>query len=514
MAMKTWIVWLAALVVGAQAVAESPTRWYQEAEKRVAERRAQLEPPPARNVILFIGDGMNLATINAARILQGQMAGGPGEDHQLSFEQFDYMALAKTYNTNQQTPDSAGTMTAIATGVKTRAYMVGLDQRARPGSCTSSRGTELLSILELAAIAGMRTGFITTTRVTHATPAGLYAKASSRDWEIDRSLPPTAVAGGCHDIARQLVEFPHGAGINVILGGGRLAFMPGDQTDPEYPNQRGLRLDGRDLIQEWYRRHPGSHYVWNKAHFDIVPSISADYLLGLFEPSHMNYDVDRDSDVAGEPTLERMTRKAIKILERGENGYLLVVEAGRIDHAHHAGNAWRALTDTLALDAAVRRALSMTKPEETLILVSADHGHALVTSGYARRGNPIMGLAHLPSESIPEGHIMLDDQGRPYTTLAYINGPGFRPAGPPDYSLVNPEHPDFKQEALRPMSGATHSGEDVPVYATGPGSQLVSGVMEQNVLFHIMVQSVPLLYETAELLKGPDGLPQWLERTP
>jgi alkaline phosphatase len=512
--MRLLIVFLSVFLAGSLTAAESPERWYQDGERRVAERRAQLDPPPARNVILFIGDGMNLATVNAARILQGQLAGGPGEDNLLSFERFEYSALAKTYNTNQQTPDSAGTMTAIATGVKTRSGVLGLDQRASRGSCSSARGTELLSILELAAIAGMRTGIVTTTRITHATPAALYAKASDRDWESDRGLSPTAAAGGCRDIARQLVESPHGAGINVILGGGRQTFMRSDQVDPEYPGRNGLRMDGRDLIQEWRRRHPGSRYVWNKEQFDAVSSAGNDYLLGLFEPSHMRYDVDREQDAAGEPSLERMTRKAIKILERGENGYLLVVEAGRIDHAHHAGNAWRALTDTLALDAAVRRALAMTDPAETLILVTADHGHALVTSGYARRGNPIMGLVHHPSDSRPEGHLALDADGQPYTTLAYINGPGFRPDGPPNYAVTNPAAANFKQEALRPMSNASHSGEDVPVYATGPGSQLVSGVMEQNVLFHIMVQSVPLLADTAEALKGPDGLPQWLNRRP
>jgi alkaline phosphatase len=512
--MRWVLLFVSALTAGSLAAAEVPERWYQEGERRVAERRAVLDPPPARNIILFIGDGMNLATVNAARILQGQQRGETGEENLLSFEYFDHSAFAKTYNTNQQSPDSAGTMTAIATGVKTRSGVLGLDQRAIRGSCNRARGTELVSILELAAVAGLRTGIVTTTRVTHATPAALYAKASNRDWEIDRSLSPTVAASGCRDIARQLIEFDIGTGINVILGGGRQAFMPMDQTDPEYPNRHGLRVDGRDLIQEWRQNHPGSRYVWNQAQFDAVPSVSTDYLLGLFEPSHMRYDVDREHDSAGEPTLARMVRKAIKILERGEQGYVLVVEAGRIDHAHHANNAWRALTDTLALDAAVRLAIERTDPNKTLILVTADHGHALVTNGYAQRGNPIMGLVHRPSSTLPEGRLALDSAGQPYTTLAYTNGPGYRSFGAPNYSHENPAARDFLQEALRPMESATHSGEDVPVYATGPGSQVVSGVMEQNVLFHVMVQAVPLLAETAEILKGPDGLPQWLPRRP
>jgi len=213
---------------------------------------------------------LSLSTVNAARILQGQQNGGSGEKNLLAFERFDYTALAKTYDTNQQTPDSAGTMTAIATGVKTRAGVLWLDQRAGSGRCTTTHGTELVSILELAALADMRTGIVTTTRITHATPAALYAKASDRDWESDRGLPPSAVGGGCRDIARQLMEHNVGKGINVILGGGRLPVMRSDQSDPEYPNRKGLRLDGRDLIRQWRHRHPGGYYVWNQGQFDSV----------------------------------------------------------------------------------------------------------------------------------------------------------------------------------------------------------------------------------------------------
>ena len=94
---------------------------------------------PAKNIILFIGDGMGISTMTASRILEGQQKGTAGEEHRLSWEHFPYSALAKVYNTNQQTPDSAGTMSAIMTGHKTKAYTFGYDQRVVRGDHTSTR---------------------------------------------------------------------------------------------------------------------------------------------------------------------------------------------------------------------------------------------------------------------------------------------------------------------------------------------------------------------------------------
>src|SRR5690606_20199780 len=94
-------------------------------------------------------------------------------------------------------------------------------------------------------------------------------------------------------------------------------------------------------------------------------------------------------------------------------------EAGRIDHAHHAGNAYRALTDTIALSDAVKAAVSMTDPRETLIVVTADHSHVFTIAGYPDRGNPILG------KTATDGVMAKDSLGLPYTTLSYANGPGF-----------------------------------------------------------------------------------------
>jgi alkaline phosphatase len=156
------------------------------------------------------------------------------------------------------------------------------------------------------------------------------------------------------------------------------------------------------------------------------------------------------------------------------------VEGGRIDHAHHAGNAYRALHDLLAFDAAVDTARRMTDAADTLILVTADHSHTLTISGYPRRGNPILGKVETPL-----GTQATDAEGRPYTTLGYANGPGHQ-TPLPDLTGIDTTHTDYRQLATVPLDSETHGGEDVAAYADGPGAQGVGGVMEQNRLFDVM----------------------------
>jgi len=487
---------------------ESPERWYREGQSLMSERQAALgQAGQARNVIVFVGDGMSLATVAAARLLDGQMRGESGEGNVLHFERFGSTALTKTYNTDQQTPDSAGTMTAIATGVKTFAGSIGVDQRALRGDCASIAGARRVSLLDLAELAGLATGIVTTTRITHATPAALYAHSVDREWETDRGIPPSQRGAGCRDIARQMIEYPTGP-VEVIFGGGRRAFLPGGETDPEDPDQRGHRGDGRNLIEEWQSRHAEGRYVWNREQFEALPDELPGPVLGLFEPSHMNYEHDRPTDQAGEPSLAEMTARAIALLDDREAGFFMLVEGGRIDHAHHANNAYRALTDTIAFAEAVRVADEMTG-DDTLIIVTADHGHALTFGGYGKRGNPVLGLARRPASAGRAERPMLDEDDRPITVLGYANGPGYRAGKRPDFDRVDPADPDYLQESAVGIWSATHSGEDVPVYAQGPGAGMIHGVFEQNALFHAIVQALPGMRTVADELAGEDGLPDY-----
>ena len=220
---------------------------------------------------------------------------------------------------------------------------------------------------------------VTTTRVTHATPAATFAHSADRNWENDAELSEAAKSAGCIDIARQMVHSRFGTGPEVLMGGGRGQFMPASHRDPEYDDKVGQRLDGRDLIAEWKQRHPRGRYVWSARQLQQVPDKAP--LLALFEPDHMQYEHERKADRAGEPSLADMTRAAITRLRNNPKGYVLLVEGGRIDHAHHKGNAHRALVDTIALSDAVKVADTMTSAEDTLILVTFGFGYMNMDPG-------------------------------------------------------------------------------------------------------------------------------------
>ncbi|MDF1831883.1 MAG: alkaline phosphatase [Porticoccaceae bacterium] len=489
---------------GVNADTKTAQQWYEDGANAVAHSYEQqrLGRGKAKNIILFVGDGMGVSTVTAARILEGQQRGGHGEENLLSFEHFPYTALAKTYNTNQQTPDSAGTMTAMMSGIKTKAGVIGVDSTVIRGDCATLEGAQVATFLEEAEALGLSTGIISTARITHATPAATYAHTIDRNYEDDRDASKFANPELCQDIASQLIAFPYGDGLEVALGGGRRSFLKREEgADPE-DGGKGERQDGRDLTQEWLNKYDRSAYVWNKAQFDAIDADDTEHLLGLFNMSHMRYEADRGNDVGGEPSLTEMTEKSINILSKNRKGYFLMVEAGRIDHGHHAGSAYNALTDTIEFSNAVQKAVDMVG-DDTLIIVTADHSHVFTIAGYPTRGNPILGkVVQNDASGEPENSLALDNDGLPYTTLGYMNGLGFADLqgetnadarydetadpGRMDLNGVDTESTGYHQESLVNLGSETHAAEDVVIYATGPGSHLVHGVMEQNVIYHIM----------------------------
>lgn len=476
---------------------ETPQTWKQNGEAAIAARKnRKIYKGTAKNVILFVGDGMGITTLTAARILEGQLRGESGEENQLSFEQFPFMALSKTYSTNQQTSDSAPTMTAIITGIKTDEGVLSVNQNVVHGDYTTVKGNEVKSLLEMAEENGKSTGIVTTARLTHATPGACYAHTAARDWESDGDIfrsSKDAYNAKFPDIARQLIEFPYGDGLEVAIGGGRTKFLPNSMDDPEYENVKGERLDGRNLTDEWQKKYKNADYVWNKHQFERIDAKKTKHLLGLFEPSHLQYDYDRPKDKAGEPSLSEMTAKAIDVLSNNKKGFFLMVEAGRIDHAHHNGNAFRALTDAIELSNAVRTAQNKINLNETLIIVTADHSHTFTMGGYPIRGNNILGLTQeVDGKGMLEEKPRSDKNGKPFTTLGYANGKGYRNGERPKLTQEQVTNPDYKQEAAVPLNDETHGGEDVAIFANGAGSNLVSGVMEENWIFYVMKEALKL----------------------
>ena len=465
------------------------------------QKRRAIKPDtsPAKNVILFIADGMDPTTVAATRIYDGQKRGEKGEENYLSFERFPYLAMSKTYNTDSQVPDSAGTASAMATGVKTKIGVLSLNDNVVTGNCASSKNAMVATIGELAERAGMATGVVSTSLLTDATPAAFYAHAAERGWQADSALSAEAVENGCKDIARQLIEFSYGDGLEVALGGGRRNFLTAETADPEDATVKGARRDGRDLTAEWIARGNNRRFVWNKKGFDAADPQDAPKVLGLFEPTVMKYEADRERDTAGEPSVAEMTKKAIKILRADKDGFFLMVEGGRVDHAHHAGNAARALRDAQVFAEAVAAADAMTDDDDTLIIVTADHGHTLTFAGYPRRGSDILGLATASPEDVDQrdGYALAAD-GKAYSTLGYANGPGAIVTGQTkagerhDPTAEEVADLAYRQQSAVPMRSETHGGQDVTIYAKGPHAYLIGGVVEQSYIFHVIDDALAL----------------------
>ncbi|CAG5126105.1 unnamed protein product, partial [Candidula unifasciata] len=458
-----------------------PTYWRNVAQEELLLSLQQPTRGVAKNVILFLGDGMGPTSVTAGRIFAGQLLGKKGEEHKLSFDRFPYTGLSRTYNVNTQVTDSAASGTAYMTGVKTNQGVLGLSALAERGNCNSSKGAEVQSVLRWSAAAGKSTGVVTTTRITHATPASSYAHAAERDWESDRLIPESE--RNCEDIALQLIT--RNQDINVILGGGRAYFYPENfsdpDPDPEFDTDEVSRLDGRNLVEEWKedkaQRNLTHQFVYNKQGLSNVNHVETDYLLGLFNQDHMTYELDRNQ--TNEPSLAEMTHKAIDILKKNDQGFFLLVEGGKIDHGHHANRAHNALMELVAMAEAVELALKVTDASETLIVVTADHSHVFSIAGYANRGTPILGL-NTDGSKLSKG-----TDKKPYTTLLYGNGPGYR-AQRQNLTNVDTTDKKYRFPAAVPISSETHGGEDVAIYASGPQSFLYTGVHEQNYIPIVM----------------------------
>ncbi|KAM4042554.1 alkaline phosphatase-like [Anomaloglossus baeobatrachus] len=460
---------------------KSPKFWNDQA-LRTLKTALELKPINyrAKNLIMFLGDGMGVTTISAARIYQGQLRNQTGEENILEMETFPYVALSKVYNVDAQVPDSAGTGTAYLCGVKGNSGTLGVSAATTYGICDTANGNEVTSILHRAKKAGKSVGIVTTTRVQHASPAAAYAHSANRDWYSDNEMTDNMISKGCKDISYQMV---HNTDINVILGGGRAYMFPKGTEDPEYPtdsSSSGLRKDNLTLTKMWLDKRPGSTYVWNKAQFEAVLESNTDYLIGLFEPKDMKYELNRDHTM--DPTLAEMTEKAIKILSKNPKGFFLFVEGGRIDHGHHDSNAKNSLTEAVEFDKAIQVAGKLTSESETLTVVTADHSHVFTFGGYTDRGNSILGQAPLKASD-----------RMPYTSLLYGNGPGYKVVNGSreDITAVNVEG-QYRQQSAVPLSSETHGGEDVAIMAKGPLAHLFHGIHEQSYIAHVMAYAACL----------------------
>ena len=445
-----------------------------------------------KNLIFFLGTGFGLVPMTAARIY------AVGEDKELAIDKLPETAFVKTWSNDAQAADSAAAMSAYMTGLKvdsgvisstsdTRAFDAQSNPHARHGDsdcAATGNGGAATTLLELAKAAGRGTGVVTTARVTDAAVAATYAHLCHRDGQ--NAIAAQLTPGGAGYNARL------GDGVDVILGGGWNHFLPkGDARG-------SIRDDARDLIAEM--KATGYTVVATQAEL-MAATASTARLFGLFNKSDMNFDVDRIGTL--EPSLAQMTTRAIDVLQKNPNGYFLVIEGGRIDHALRAGQARKALQDAKAFDDALGTAIAKAKildPElrNTLIVVTADHDSTLVMNGYSglagKTSETNAGVLGLMRDYNDPSQPALDADGRPFTTLVFGSGArrvnGSRAALPVlrDAIVVDKE---YRLEAAV-ETGETRGGADVFLGALGMNANQFHGVIENTKVFALMKNAIGL----------------------
>ncbi|XP_055913380.1 membrane-bound alkaline phosphatase-like [Eupeodes corollae] len=441
--------------------------WLDQAKSFVVEKKDHIRNTKrAKNAIFFLGDGMGLTTIAAARVYSG------GVEKKLSFEEFPYTGLSKTYCVDRMVPDSATTSTAYLCGVKAYTGTIGMNAQAKRTDCEDTKNSTkyVYSIGKWAMDAGKSAGFVTTTTVSHASPAGLYAHTAERSWESEKNVEQNCGKNsGVQPIAEQLIHGEVGSRLKVMMGGGKANFVRSEQTN---------------LIDDYKSQSEKNAFVETRSELMKLNIKKADRLLGVFAERHLSYNLEAIDKRLDQPTLEEMTKKAIEFMQKDKNGYFLFIEGGRIDMAHHDNEAKLSMDETEQFSKAIKAARKMTSEEDTLIIVSADHSHAFSFAGYADRDEEITGKAGTANDDLP------------YMSLSYANGPGFQKYYDTENHLrIDPTSTDknelhSKWPASAPFSSAAHGGEDVAVYASGPWAHLFTGVYEQNTIPHMIAYAM------------------------
>ncbi len=294
-----------------------------------------------RYVFYFIGDGLGASQRQLAEYFLQHVE---GIDAKLIMNQFPIAGINTTYSSDSLVTDSAAAGTALATGHKTNNGMISM----------LPDGKKVKTLVEAAEEMGMATGLITTTRLTHATPAVFAAHNENRNNE--------------NEIANDYLD----SGVDFFAGGGYRHFVP-----KNWKWGKSKRKDDRNLLQEFYER---GYRVFvgekqgAKAFKNYTPK-GREKVIAAFTYSHMPYEIDRMNTSSELPSLAEMTQKGIETLSKYPKGFFLMVEGGRIDHACHANDPVATIYDVLAFDEAVRKAYEFYKrhPKETLIVVVGDH---------------------------------------------------------------------------------------------------------------------------------------------
>jgi alkaline phosphatase len=453
----------------------------------------------AKNVIFFLGDGMGQPAITAARIMSKGIT--EGKYHGLlAMDDMDYRGIVGTSGVDSIATDSANSMSAYMTGHKSSVNAMGVYEGNDPDPNRHPRVETIAELLKRAK--GMAIGVVSTAEIQDATPAAVWAHTRRRSEYVeimDQALNPD--------------QRP-----DVLLGGGLATLIPQSESGSR-------RSDDRDLREEF--QDEGYTFVSTRAELlDEVSGRPPRRLIGTFHTGNLNVYLDREHspnpDVLGDfpdqPNLVEMTESALKVLERNNKGFFLMVEAASIDKMEHPMDGPRVAYDTIEFDQAIAAAKRWARRRgDTLIVVTADHNHSMSVVGtHDRRDDP---------EPDRQGNGVYADAG--YPTYVDSDGDGFPDDPSPDVQLFfgwsnHPDHTDdfqhnpvFLQPALVDGTGravdnpdrdpdallqignlpynqtnCVHTVEDVAVVASGPGASRFNAFLDNTEIFFAMMDAL------------------------
>ena len=455
--------------------------------------------PKAKNVILFIGDGLSVAHRTAARILsKGLVQGRYGG--QLAMDDMPHMALVSTSGTDSLVTDSANSASAYTTGHKSCVNALGVYCSLSKSNLDHPRVETISELVKRTR--GMSVGVVTNTEIEDATPAAMVAHNRLR--------------ADYNNIVKSFFAVQP----EVILGGGTPNFLP-----KSVPGSK--RVDEDDYVKKF--QEAGYTFVTTKSEMNAANG-KATKLLGLFNPANIDGALDRFFLKKGsvdkfpdQPDLTDQVRAALDVLAKNDKGFVLMVESGRIDKYSHSLDWERAVFDTIMLDNAVKVAKDFAAARnDTLIIVVPDHAHGVAIvgtydddkSGAMRSKLGVYNLSQFPNYPAPNADGYPDkvdvprrlafvfsaypdscDSGRPY--LDGENVPAV--AGEQRGTFVANEKNCAAPGAVRRVgnlpfniNSGVHAADDVILTAMGPGAEMFRGQIENTRVFRVMATALGL----------------------
>ncbi|WLV24478.1 alkaline phosphatase [Aciduricibacillus chroicocephali] len=453
------LVGTAAAVTYAAPPSESWSNGVAEA-KQLDDNRSKGNGKQPKNVILLIGDGMGPTQVSAASYLKGDGFGT--ED--LTMNTFKNIGFARTFSHDNTVTDSAAAATAFSSSHKTDNNVIGLAPEKEKHEEDEDH-FEVATVLEEAEDRGKATGLVTTTRITHATPAAFASHIDHRDKE--------------NEIAVQMLKEHE---VDVLLGGGKGQFLP--------KSEGGKREDGLNLLKDAEKR---GYTIAEDA--KGLEKAKEGKLLGLFNTSHMNYELDRD--LTKEPSLAEMTEKAIDVVSKEKEGFFLMVEGGRIDHAAHVNYPASTMRETLAFDDAVKVAKEFAeRNKDTLVIVSADHetgGMSIGAGGtYGFNKDIIRNVtrsAEYMGKQVNKEKTNIPEVMEKFAGIKDLKEEEIKRIAD-EKSAADGIAKVISNRALIGWTTTGHTGVDVPVYAFGPQADKLTGTIDNTKIAEVISEAV------------------------